>query len=100
VSDGATVSHCRNCGWTGMPARDWCPVCASDGVEEARVLYGRVEHATIVRKGVGPPGSRVGLGSVRLEGGGVVLARLDPDVNEGDRVLLVDDDGVVVARTA
>ena len=98
MSEGATVSHCRNCDWTGMPPRDWCPVCARDCVEDARVLFGRVEQATIVRKGVGPPGTTVRLGSVRLEGGGVVLARLDPDVNEGQRARLADDDGVVVAR--
>ena len=99
MSEGATVSHCRNCDWTGMPPRDWCPVCARDCVEDARVLFGRVEQATIVRKGVGPPATTVRLGSVRLEGGGVVLARLDPDVNEGQRARLADDDGVVVART-
>jgi hypothetical protein len=74
-------------------------VCASDCVEDARVLFGRVEQTTIVRKGVGPPGTTVRLGSVRLEGGGVVLARLDPDLNEGQRARLADDDGVIVART-
>ena len=99
MSVGATASRCRNCGWTGMPPRDWCPVCASDCVEDARVLFGRVEQTTIVRKGVGPPGTTVRLGSVRLEGGGVVLARLDPDLNEGQRARLADDDGVIVART-
>lgn len=99
MNDGAIVSQCRNCGWTGMPPRDWCPVCAKDCVEETRVLFGRIEQATIVRKGVGPPGTTARLGSVRLESGGVVLARLDPDVDEGQRVRLADDDGVVVART-
>jgi len=99
VSEGATASRCRNCGWTGMPPRDWCPVCARDCVEDARVPFGQVEQVTTVRKGIWPPGTTVRLGSVRLEGGGVVLARLDPDVHEGQRARLVDDDGVVVART-
>ena len=86
---GATASRGRNCGWTGMPPRDWCPVCASDCVEDARVLFGRVEQTTIVRKGVGPPGTTVRLGSVRL----------DPRGGEGQRASLEDDDGVIVART-
>lgn len=98
MSDGATVSRCRHCGWTGMPPRDWCPVCARDCVGETRVLFGWVEQMTIVRKRVGPPGTTVRLGSIRLEGGGVVLARLDPDVDKGQRARLADDDGVVVAR--
>ena len=78
MSDGATVSQCRNCGWTGMPPRDWCPVCARDCVGDARVPFGLVEQATTVRRGVGPSRSTVRLGSIRLDGGGVVLARLDP----------------------
>jgi hypothetical protein len=81
-----------------MPPRDWCPVCARDCVGDARVPFGLVEQATTVRRGVGASGSTIRLGSIRLDGGGVVLARLDPGVTEGHRVRLADDDEAIVAR--
>ena len=95
MSRGASVSRCEHCGWTGMPPRDWCPVCARNCVREARVRFGRVEQATIVRKGIS--GSPVRLGSVRLDGGGVVLARLDAGVGQGQRARLEDEGGAVIA---
>jgi hypothetical protein len=81
-----------------MPWRDWCPVCGSARVRAARVHVGTVEETTIVRKGAGPPGVTIRVGSVRLDGGGVVIARLEAGAGQGLRVRMLDDDGAVVAR--
>ena len=96
MTPGALVSACSDCAWRGMPHRDWCPVCRSDRVRRVRVHVGTVAETTIVRKGAGP--FPVRLGTVRLDAGGVVLARLEAGASEGARVQLLDDGGAVVAR--
>ena len=98
MTAGASVCLCEGCGWAGMPWRDWCPVCGSAYVRAARVHVGTVEETTIVRKGAGPAGATVRVASVRLDGGGVVIARLEGGAGEGSRARLLDDDGAVVAR--
>lgn len=93
---GAEASACLDCGWRGMPHRDWCPACRGDRVRRVRVHVGTVDETTIVRKGAGPVPVR--LGTVRLDGGGAVLARLEAGAAEGARVRLLDDGGAAVAR--
>jgi uncharacterized OB-fold protein len=59
---------------------------------------GVVEEATLLERAPGGPlAAPVALGSIRLESGVVVVARLDPDVERGDSVRLEYRDRVPVA---
>jgi uncharacterized OB-fold protein len=59
---------------------------------------GVVEEATLLERAPGGPlAAPVALGSIRLEGGLVVVARLEPAVGPGDSVRLQYRDGVPVA---
>jgi hypothetical protein len=59
---------------------------------------GVVEEATLVERAPGGPlATPVRLGSIRLEGGVVVVARLESAVGPGDSVRLEYRDGVPVA---
>jgi uncharacterized OB-fold protein len=94
---GVPVTLCNACGWRGFPARLWCPACGSDDLRTALVHGGRVEDATILRRAAGRVvAAPVRLGTVRVAGGGLVIARLD-GAGPGDRVRLSLDDGAPVA---
>jgi uncharacterized OB-fold protein len=59
---------------------------------------GVVEEATLVERAPGGPlATPVALGSIRLEGGLVVVARLEAGLERGDSVRLEYRDGVPVA---
>jgi hypothetical protein len=74
-------------------------------MSEVRVTRGTVSETTRVRRA---PAIAVGstaqsrepvrLGEIRVDGGGVIIARLSEGVVEGARVDLHDDLGVAVAR--
>jgi uncharacterized OB-fold protein len=98
VNAGVPVSTCTACDWNGLPERLWCPLCGSGAIRIALVHAGAVEEVTIVRKAVGRGGGPVRVGTVRLAGGGALLARLEPGAAEGSRVRLYDDHGAAVAR--
>jgi uncharacterized OB-fold protein len=100
VSGGVPVSICSVCGHAVFPARLLCPRCGASAWEEREVDKGVVEEATGVQRA--PGGALpipVPLGSVRLQGGVPVVARLDAEVEEGHFVRLEYRDGVPVART-
>jgi uncharacterized OB-fold protein len=100
LSGGVPVRRCSACGHAVFPARVLCPRCGSDEWERREVDAGVVDGATLVRRA--PGGSLpvpVPVGTVRLEGGVLVMARLEPGVEEGDSVRLDYRDGVPVART-
>jgi uncharacterized OB-fold protein len=62
---------------------------------------GVVEEATLVERAPGGPlAAPVALGSIRLESGVVVVARLESAVGPGDPVRLEYRDGVPVAYPA
>jgi uncharacterized OB-fold protein len=95
---GVPVTLCNPCGWRGFPERIWCPRCGSSDLRTALVHGGRVEDATILRRAAGRAmAAPVRLGTVRLAGGGLVVARLDR-AGVGDRVRLSLDGGAPVAR--
>ncbi len=95
---GVPVSLCNACGWRGFPARLWCSACGSADLRTVLVHGGRVEDSTILRRAAGREiGAPVRLGTVRLAGGGSVIARLDR-VSAGDRVRLHLDGGAPVAE--
>lgn len=95
---GVPLSTCPDCGWEGFPLRHWCPFCGTAALGERVEERGVVEDATIVRRAPGRQGALfVRLGTVRLEGGAKIVARLDR-VGRGARVRLELVDGAPVAR--
>lgn len=99
------IVRCIRCAWQGLPIRTWCPSCGSFALDAVRVTGGRAAEMTTVRRSSAAGNNRSSerparLGAIHLDGGGVILARLDDDVVEGERVTLDDDLGVAVARHA
>jgi uncharacterized OB-fold protein len=97
MTPGVTVSACAACDWKGLPERLWCPRCGSAGVGTAQVAEGTLEEHTYARR-AGGPGSPVHVASVRIAGGGSLIARLEDTLGEGSFVELSDDGGAAVAR--
>ncbi|HSK15503.1 MAG TPA: OB-fold domain-containing protein [Gaiellaceae bacterium] len=94
---GLPVSACRACGWRGFPERIWCPACGGGEVDAVPAGPGVVEDATAVRRAPGRTlVEPVRLGTVALDGGGRVVARLEAE--PGVRVGLSVEDGAPVAR--
>jgi uncharacterized OB-fold protein len=96
VTGGITVSACASCEWKGLPERLWCPRCGAEGVATFQAREGTLEEITTARRAssAGP----VRVASVRIEGGGAVIARLEGELAEGTLVELSDDHGAAVAR--
>ena len=92
------VTACRRCGWQGFPERFWCPACGSEDVDSVAAELGVVEDATVMRRAPGRTVTDpVRLGTVGIDGGGRVIARLEAE--SGERVRLSVEDGAPVART-
>jgi uncharacterized OB-fold protein len=89
---GVVVSSCLACGWQGLPERLWCPSCQSDRVTSAAVSQGTLEERTTARR------MAVSIGSVRIEGGATLIARIEGGAAPGTLVELSDDHGAAVAR--
>jgi uncharacterized OB-fold protein len=96
VTAGVSVSACASCEWKGLPERLWCPRCGSDEVATLQVREGTLEEITIARRA--SPSGPVRVATVRIEGGGALIARLEAELAEGTLVELADDDGATVAR--
>jgi uncharacterized OB-fold protein len=100
LSGGVPVWRCSACGHAVFPARLLCPRCGAADWESREVDEGVVDGATVVRRAPGGPlPVPVPLGTVSLEGGVLVVARLEPGLEEGHSVRLEYRDGVPVART-
>jgi uncharacterized OB-fold protein len=98
VSGGLSISVCSACGHAVFPARLLCPQCGSDEWRSEDVGAGVVEEATLVERAPGGPlVTPVALGSIQLERGLVVVARLEARLERGDSVRLEYRDGVPVA---
>jgi uncharacterized OB-fold protein len=98
VKDGLTVWECAGCRRIVFPRRLLCPDCGSAAWRRRRAESGRVEEVTLVRRAPGRTLlAPVRLGSVRLEVGPLVVARLEPAASAGMRVRLREDNGVPVA---
>lgn len=95
---GLPVSVCSACGKAVFPPRLLCPRCGGDEWRSEDVGAGVVEEATLVERAPGGPlATPVALGSIRLEGGLVVVARLEAGLEPGDSVRLEYRDGVPLA---
>jgi hypothetical protein len=66
-------------------------------VGAVQVLEGTLEEATTARRAARPD-LPVRVASVRIEGGGALIVRLEGALAEGARVELEDDHGAAVAR--
>ena len=95
---GVPVTVCNACDWRGFLARLWCPACGSTDLRTTLVHGGHVEDLTILHRAAGRTiVAPVHIGTVRLAGGGLVVARLDR-VSIGDHARLSLDDGAPVAE--
>jgi uncharacterized OB-fold protein len=90
---------CVRCERAAFPRPLWCPACGGAEWREEELGAGRVEETTYVRRVPGhtlvPPAR---LGTVRLDAGPVLVARLAPGVSAAGRVWLELDGGAPVAR--
>jgi uncharacterized OB-fold protein len=93
------VSHCPSCAWQGFPVRLWCPACGIETVE-ATVDEGVIEDETTLVHAAGRTlETAVLLGTVRLRGGGQVIARIE-GAKIGDDVCIGTVDRAPTARAA
>jgi uncharacterized OB-fold protein len=96
---GVPVSVCSACGHAVFPARVLCSRCGGSEWETHEADEGIVEDLTVVRRAPGGElAVAVPLGTVRVEGGALVLARLEAGVGAGTSVALEYRDGIPVAR--
>jgi uncharacterized protein len=94
------ISVCSACHHAVFPSRLLCPRCGGSEWQRTRVHEGVVEEATVVQRAPGGAlPSPIPVGSVRLRSGVAIVARLEPEVEEGGSVGLDYLDGVPVART-
>jgi uncharacterized protein len=96
---GVPVAVCSACGQAVFPARLLCPRCGAGDWRSEDVGLGVVEETTLLRRAPGGPlPEPVPLGTVRLQGDVLVVARLQPTMRQGDSVRLEYRDGVPVAK--
>jgi uncharacterized OB-fold protein len=78
------VQRCERCGTTMFPDRLWCPGCRADELRHIPAGPGRVEEETTLRRSAEP----VRLGTVRLDSGPLIIARLSRHARTGTQVHL------------
>ncbi|MGH2883678.1 MAG: Zn-ribbon domain-containing OB-fold protein [Solirubrobacteraceae bacterium] len=84
------VQRCERCGTSAFPDRLWCPGCGAGDLGHGPAGPGRVEEETTVRRppAAAPTDEPRRLGTVRLESGPKVIARLATGAGAGTRVRL------------
>jgi len=87
------IQRCDACATAWFPERLRCPSCGSADLDNTPAGEGSVEEETTLRR----TANKERLGSVRLDAGPVVIARLDEGVTTGARVRL-DTNGAIRAR--
>jgi len=78
------IQRCERCGTHAFPDRLWCPGCGAGELRHVAAGPGRVEEETSLRRSA----ESVRLGTVRLDSGPVVIARLATGAEAGARVRL------------
>ena len=99
--EGVVVWRCLECATEAFPLRLRCAACGSPRGERITVTHGTLADQTVVRRAVGgelPEPARIG--TVAADGGAVLVARIDGEVADGERVRLADDGGAPVASAA
>ena len=84
------IQRCERCGTSAFPDRLWCPRCGAGELRHLPAGPGNVEQETILRRppAPAPDADPVRLGTVRLEAGPMVIARLAVGAGPGTRVRL------------
>src|SRR6185312_4314213 len=89
------IQHCEACGTDAFPDRLWCPGCGVATLQHVPAGPGRVEQETTLRRSAEP----IRLGTVRLDSGPLVIARLATGAKAGSRVRLErTSEGTIWAR--
>jgi uncharacterized OB-fold protein len=78
------IQRCERCGTSAFPDRLWCLGCGADELRHVAAGPGRVEEDTTLRRSAEP----VRLGTVRLDSGPLVIARLATGAETGTQVRL------------
>lgn len=78
------IQRCERCGTNAFPDRLWCPGCGAGELRHVAAGPGRVEEETTLRRSTDP----VRLGTVRLDAGPLVIARLSRHARTGTQVRL------------
>ncbi len=99
MSDGVPMYVCARCEHEVFPVRLLCPRCGGSEWQRRDVSEGVLEESTVLRRAPGTsPSDPVHVGSVRVAGTVVVVARLEPGVDEGAPVRVEYRDGVPLAQ--
>jgi uncharacterized OB-fold protein len=80
------IQHCERCGTDVFPDRLWCPGCGAGTLQHVPAGPGRVEEETTLRRP--PTAEPVRLGTVRLDSGPLIIARLAGGTGAGTQVRL------------
>lgn len=89
------IQRCEACGTNAFPDRLWCPGCGAGKFQHVPAGPGCVEQETTLRRAAEP----TRLGTVRLESGPLIIARLDIGAHAGTRVRLErTSEGTIWAR--
>ena len=78
------IQRCERCGTTAFPDRLWCPGCGAGEFRHVAAGPGCVEEETMLRRSSEP----IRLGTVRLDSGPLVIARLATGTGAGAQVRL------------
>jgi uncharacterized OB-fold protein len=78
------IQRCQGCGTSVFPDRLWCPSCGADELRHVAAGPGRVEEETVLRRTADP----IRLGTVRLDAGPILIARLSRHARTGTEVHL------------
>ena len=90
------VQRCDRCVTSVFPDRLWCPGCGAQTLQHVPAGPGRVEEETTLRRATDP----VRLGTVRLDAGPLVIARLSRQARTGTQVHLeLTPSGTIWARS-
>jgi len=92
VSEPLTVAECCGCGYLAYPPRILCPNCGGGEWRSRPAGRGVVTEVTESREGVR-------LAAVRSDGGVRIVARLLDEAAAGDRVELLREGKVALARS-
>jgi uncharacterized OB-fold protein len=95
------IQRCERCGTNAFPDRLWCPGCGAAELRHAPAGPGNVEQETGLRRppSTAPAHEPVRLGTVRLDSGPLVIARLSRDARAGTQVRLeLTPSGAIWAR--
>ena len=89
------VQRCERCGTNAFPDRLWCPGCGAGTLQHVPAGPGRVEEETTLRRSA----EQIRLGTVRLDSGPLVIARLATGAKAGTPVRLErTTEGTIWAR--